>query len=171
MAEEEEAPPEGGGKSKKKLIIIIGGVALLLIINVVAMIFIVQAMKGDEPEEGAEAMAEEPAMPVNAKPNYVSLSPPFVVNFEDQSSVRFLQVSVEVMTRDPAMVAEIELHMPRIRNALVLLFSAQNYQTLSTREGKVQIRAASLKEVQNILEERTGKPAVEEIYFTSFVMQ
>ena len=171
MAEEEEELPAEGGKSKKKLIIIVGGVALLLIINVVAMIFIVGAMKGDEPEEGAEEAAAQPMEEVRAKPNYVSLSPPFVVNFEDQAQVRFLQVSVEVMTRDAGMVAEIEHHMPRIRNALVLLFSAQNYQTLSTREGKVQIRRASLKEVQNILEERTGKPVVEEIYFTSFVMQ
>ena len=171
MAEEEETQPEGGAKSKKKLFIIIGVVALLLIVNVVAMIFIVQAMKGDEAAAEKEMAAQQPAVPVNAKPNYVSLSPPFVVNFEDQSLVRFLQVTVEVMTRDPAMVAEIEHHMPRIRNSLVLLFSSQNYQTLSTSEGKVQIRKQALKEVQSILQERTGKPVVEEVYFTSFVMQ
>ena len=167
---EEEVQPEGGGKNKKKLFIIIGVVAVLLIVNVVAMFFIVQAMKGDEKTATAEMEAQQ-AAPVNAKPHYVSLNPPFVVNFEDQSLVRFLQVTVEVMTRDPAMVAEIEHHMPRIRNSLVLLFSSQNYQTLSTREGKVQIRKQALTEVQSILKERTGKPGVEEIYFTSFVMQ
>ena len=171
MAEEEEVAPDGGGKNKKKLIIIIGGVVALLLINVVVMFFIVSAMKGDEPEGGEEAAAQETAVPVNAKPQYVSLNPPFVVNFEDQSLVRFLQVTVEVMTRDPAVVAEIEHHMPRIRNSLVLLFSSQNYQTLSTQEGKIQIRRQALTEVQSILQERTGKPGVEEIYFTSFVMQ
>ena len=55
--------------------------------------------------------------------------------------------------------------------SLVLLFSSQNYQTLSTREGKIQIRKQALTEVQSILKERTGKPGIEEIYFTSFVMQ
>ena len=35
-------------------------------------------------------------------PRYINLDPPFVVNFEADSMVRFLQVTVGIMTRDPA---------------------------------------------------------------------
>ena len=166
MAEEDDSVQPPAGKSKKKLFIIIGAVALLLIINVVAMIFIVKAMK-----PAAEEAKPAEAMPQVMAPTYISLNPPFVVNFEDQSLVRFLQVTVEVMTRDPEAVAAVEQHMPRIRNNLVLLFSSQSYQTLSSREGKIKIRKQALTEVQSILEEQTGKPGIDEIYFTSFVMQ
>ena len=34
---------------------------------------------------------------------YVKFDPPFVVNFEAKGMMRFLQVSIEIMTRDPAM--------------------------------------------------------------------
>jgi flagellar FliL protein len=61
--------------------------------------------------------------------------------------------------------------MPAIRNSLVLLLSSQNYKTLSTLEGKEQIRSAALTVIQKILQERTGKPSVEAVYFTGFVMQ
>lgn len=116
--------------------------------------------KGDK-EESASSATE-----------YLSLDPPFVVNFESNpQEARFLQVNVEVMARDPAALEDVKKHMPAIRNSLVLLLSSQNYKTLSTLEGKEKVRAAALSVIQQILTERTGKPGVEAVYFTGFVMQ
>jgi flagellar FliL protein len=61
--------------------------------------------------------------------------------------------------------------MPVIRNNLVMLFSSQTRQSIATREGKEQIRADAQAEVQKILQDRTGQPVIEALYFTSFVMQ
>jgi flagellar FliL protein len=155
------------GKSKKKLIIIIAAVVLLLLVNVVAMVLIVGSMKPEEEEKKEDT----PVVEVLPKPNFIEITPAFIVNFEDQSLARFLQISVQLMTRDPAQVAAIQLHLPRIRNNLVLLFSSQDYQSMSSQEGKIQLRKRALEEVQSILREQLGAPTVEEIYFTNFVMQ
>ncbi len=102
---------------------------------------------------------------------YLPIDPAFVVNFASQGKARFLQVTVEVMTRDPLMPDQITLHMPVIRNNLMLLFSSQSYDGVSTLEGKEALREEALEVVQQILEEETGDPGIEAVYFTSFVMQ
>lgn len=102
---------------------------------------------------------------------YHQFEPAFVVNFEDNNVVRFLQVGMSAMTHDQSVIDELNKHDPAIRNNLVLLFSSQTYQDLSTREGKEGLRKKALKEIQDILKENTGDPGVEQIYFTSFVIQ
>ena len=61
--------------------------------------------------------------------------------------------------------------MPAIRNNLVLLFSSQSYERVSTLEGKEALREEALGVVQEVLEQETGDPGVEAVYFTSLVMQ
>jgi flagellar FliL protein len=61
--------------------------------------------------------------------------------------------------------------MPAIRDRVVMLFSRQQSEKLESPEGKEQLRAEILAGVQGILEEHTGSPGVEAVYFTSFVMQ
>ncbi len=102
---------------------------------------------------------------------YLALDPAFVVNFEDQGVVRFLQITAEVGTHDPLALDAVKLHMPIIRNNLVMLFSNLNLANVTTREGKEKLRADALVEVQKVLQEQIGEPGVENIYFTSFVMQ
>ena len=94
-----------------------------------------------------------------------------MVNFADDSEVRFLQVTVELGTREPDMVEKIKEHRPAIRNSLVMLFSSQDPLALNTREGKEKLRADTLAEVQKVLEAETGSTGVESVFFTSFVMQ
>ncbi|MBN4079189.1 flagellar basal body-associated FliL family protein, partial [Beggiatoa alba] len=91
--------------------------------------------------------------------------------FASQGKARFLQITVEVMTRDVTVPDKVKLHMPVIRNNLMLLFSDQSYDSVSTLEGKESLREEALEVVQQILEEETGDPGIEAVYFTSFVMQ
>lgn len=103
--------------------------------------------------------------------NYVPFDPAFVVNLGDPEASRFLQVQVEAMSRDPAASEAIKAQMPRIRSALLMLFGAQKIEDLGTREGKEKLQAQVLEEMQKIMKEETGKPSVDAVYFTSFVMQ
>jgi flagellar FliL protein len=103
--------------------------------------------------------------------SYLPLDPPFVVNFQNPGQARFLQVSMEVMSRENGVGDDVKKHMPAIRNSLVLLLSGQSHETLSTPEGKEKIRAMALAEIRKILKEHTGKDGVEQVYFTGFVMQ
>jgi flagellar FliL protein len=102
---------------------------------------------------------------------YHPLEPPFIVNFKDRGRNRFLQVEVQVMTRDPKMIEHLNKHMPVIRNNLLLLFGSQTADGLQSTEGREKLRKAALEEIQKILNRETGHKGVEELYFTSFVMQ
>ncbi|TPW11687.1 MAG: flagellar FliL protein [Halothiobacillaceae bacterium] len=127
---------------------------------------------GAESPQGDEAASEEAPTGEGVNlPAYYKFDPPFIVNFQAQDSLRFLQVTVEVVSKDPAVIKAIETHMPVIRNNLVMLFSNQDFNTISSRVGKERIRAQVLAEIQKILREKINKPGVDEVYFTSFVMQ
>jgi len=127
-----------------------------------------ESEEGDEDSEDGEEDEEDG----ESKPAvYLPIDPAFVVNFASQGKARFLQITVEVMPRDETVPDKVKLHMPVIRNNLMLLFSTQTYDTVSTLDGKETLREESLEVVQQILEEETGDPGIEAIYFTSFVMQ
>lgn len=120
-------------------------------------------------EQGGEA-APSPTAKMPAI--YSKFDPPFVVNFQNKGMMRFLQVSIEVMTRSPATAELIRQHDAKLRNDLLMLLGGQTYETLSSREGKEQLRAEALKAVADVIEGEGGRPdTVEQLYFTSFVMQ
>lgn len=135
------------------------------------------AENADAAEEGGDEAADEEdggdgGEGDKPKPaTYVSLEPPFVVNFEGNAPAKFLQINVEVMTRKPEYAEHIKKHMPVIRNNLVLLFGSQTHDKVNTLKGKEELRQNALTEVQKILEEETGDAGIEALYFTSFVMQ
>lgn len=119
-----------------------------------------------------DATAADKAAARHVEPIYVALDPPFVVNFESNGLVRFLQVTVQAMTEDVATADQIKRHDPVIRNGLLMLFSGQTYESLKTTAGKEQLRVAALAEVRKIVTGQGGQgDNVKNLYFTSFVMQ
>jgi flagellar FliL protein len=123
-------------------------------------------------EEAKKAVAESKGPPI-----YVPMDPPLVASIEDKGSIRFLQVTVELMSRDEHVVANLNAHMPVIRNNLLMLLGGQAIPALTNRDEKEKLRQQALVEVQKIMqanpgegeEEHPGK--VEDLYFTSFVVQ
>jgi flagellar FliL protein len=126
-----------------------------------------------KPEEKKPvASGEKEAKSGPSKPAiYFAFDPPLIVNFDDSQAVRFLQLQIEVLTRDEKVVEAVKLHQPVIRNNLLMLMNGRDYKALMTREGKEGLRTECLKEVQRILKKETGAAGVEDLYFTSFVVQ
>ena len=108
-------------------------------------------------------------------PLYLPLDPPLVASLEDKGAIRFLQVTVEIMSRDEHVITDLKNHMPVIRNNLLMLLGGQSIPSLTNRDEKEKLRQASLAEVQKIMEENKGAEEhpgkVEDLYFTSFVVQ
>jgi flagellar protein FliL len=103
---------------------------------------------------------------------YVPLDPPLLANFEDdRGATRYLQLSLQAMGRDQEEMDAVRQHAPAIRNAFLFLMSTLSFADISSVEGKEKLRAEMLQEAQAILVRNTGKPGIEEIYFTSFVIQ
>lgn len=153
-----------------KTLMLITAALLLVGTSVGATLFLTGGIGMPASAKSEDKAAAKP--PVKSAPIYVELGEPFVVNFVEQGNqIRYLQVRIEAMTRDPAMPAEIARHLPRIRNNLVFMFSGFDYAALGTVAGKQKIRDEALAEVQNVLKQETGNAGVEAIYFTSFVMQ
>jgi flagellar FliL protein len=120
----------------------------------------------------AQRAQAEASAPVRLPAQYVKLDPPFVVNFEAKGLMRFLQVTVEIMTRDQATVDIINKNDPMIRNDLIMLFASQRYEDISTRDGKERLRTEALRVVADVVTAEGGNgEKVEQLYFTSFVMQ
>ncbi|RME32655.1 MAG: flagellar protein [Gammaproteobacteria bacterium] len=162
MAEEKEG--QGGGS--KKLIIIFAVVALVLVGASVAVTLMLVGGK-EEAEPAGEEVVEAPK-----EPHYFSLDPPFTVNLEGGGKrPRYLQITLDAMTYDEEVLEAVKQHMPLIRNNLVMLFGRQKLEELATPEGKEKLRQETLKTIQQVLEQETGKPGVEAVYFSSFVMQ
>jgi flagellar FliL protein len=154
-------------KSKKLLIIIAAAVVVLGGGGAAAWHFLSAgpAKKPTAADAKHEAAPKGPAL-------YVALDPPFVVNFEAEQLVRFLQVTVQVMSRDPETVELVKANDPVVRNDLLLLLGNQHYQTISSREGKEKLRQQALDAVRHVVASAGGKgDHVEAVYFTSFVMQ
>ncbi len=166
----EGAGEEGseGGKSKKKLIIIVAIAVLISIgLAVGATLFF---LNGDNSEEsGAEddAPVEEVKLPAV----YLDIKPPFVVTYDVSGKQRYMQVFVSAQSRDQASLDAMELHMPLIRNKLIMLFSGENFEGLQTPEGKESLRASSLTLINEMLEKESSGSSIEQVLFTNFVMQ
>lgn len=161
--------------AKKKPIMLIAIVAVVALAGGGgAAFFFMGGKKGEETAEHGEkgehgeAKKDEHKSPAL----YVKMDPPFVVNFEAKGLMRFLQVTVEVMTRDAATKDALEKNYPMIRNDLIMLFGSQTYDTISTREGKEKLRLDAIETVGKVIKAEGGdEKKVEQLYFTSFVMQ
>ncbi|MES2672688.1 MAG: flagellar basal body-associated FliL family protein [Pseudomonadota bacterium] len=194
-------------KKKKKILLLIGLAFLLVAISIGATVGVIKLISAkdepaveaandevDEEEDEVKKSDTKKTKSVAAKTKvaavepllpaiYLALKPNFTVNFDVNGRQRFLQAELTVMYRDIEVLKILELHMPAVRNGLVLLLSNQAFDDLQTVEGKEKLRASALKIVQDILikeqldavekpvKEKNKLPNIEQILFTNFVMQ
>ncbi len=102
---------------------------------------------------------------------YIALDPAFIVNLADAGTTRFLQADIQLQIRDADTIAAVALHMPIIRNRLLLLFGQQTSQDLNGRNGKEQLQTQALNEVKSVLKAQQAADKVEALLFTSIVIQ
>ena len=154
------AAPAGGNK---KLIIIAAAVVLLAAIGGGVAVVLKGGDKKVDAEHAEEAVVHEAV--------YIDIKPEFVINFSDRAGhSKYLKCELSVATKEPEIEKAVEKHMPAIRNALVLLLSRQVYEDLMPNEGKEKLRADALVAVQAVLQAQVGKPGVEDLFFSNFVM-
>ncbi len=184
---EAAAPAKKSGKLKW---IIIGVVGLLLLVGAtVGVLYFAGVIGGGADAESEAAGSTEAAsaehgqdakdaknekgaaVDAHAPQIYQPMEPPLIVNFDGSANVRFMQITLQVATRDPLVIEKVKEHTPAIRNGLLMLYSSQDPTVLSTRQGKEALLKQSLEEVNRVLKEQTGNAGVENVYFTGFVMQ
>jgi flagellar FliL protein len=58
-----------------------------------------------------------------------------------------------------------------MQDALRTLFSNQTYDSISSVNGREQLQAQSLDTLKSLLSDEIGNDALDNVYFTSFIMQ
>jgi flagellar FliL protein len=108
-----------------------------------------------------------------AAARYFLLEPTFVANFGHSPTGRLQYLKADVTLRISSDEAEAALrrHSPYLRNSLVLLFSRQDDDAVVSPEGREQLRRDALDAVRAILVQEEGKPYVEDLVFSNFVVQ
>lgn len=182
MAQKDDAKPEKKGSGILKILLMLLGGLVLIGGSVGGTLFLTGALNKDSGEDHAAAPAAGatptahggaplPITPLRGPAIYHPLEPAFIVNFEDQGMLRYLQIGLTTMTRDPRVGDLLTQNMPQIRNDLILLFSNQKLDVLSSVNGKEKLRQQALAQIQGILTREVGIPGVEAVYFTTFVLQ
>ncbi len=165
MAKEQAA--EKAGNLNKLVMLLIGAVGLLLGTAATLALFLTGIVPVNVGEARSARAVEAPLPP----PVYLPLEPPFIVNFERPGRRGFLQITIQVMTREPKVAEALEMHNPVIRNNLLLLFGSKSWSDIDHREGRERLRREALDEINSILEANGATGRLEELYFTGFVMQ
>jgi flagellar FliL protein len=150
-AEAAPAPAPSGGK-KKGLLIIVLAVLLLVALGGGAAWYFLGHKKADATadEGGGESgshKADKKKKKGAEKPIFVTLES-VTVNLSDPGAEHFMQIGIDLKVADAHVADDIKLHMPEIRNGLLLLLSSKKSQDVSTVDGKNQLRA-EIREVVN----------------------
>jgi len=161
-----DAVKDPAAKGKLKLILLLVLALLLAVgLSVGATWFF---MHKSEPAPAPEAAATN----VKAPAIYVSLTPAFVVNFNQNGRQRYMQLSITLQGRNQADLDALSVHMPVIRNNLVMMFSGQGFDTLAASSvGQEMLRQKATAVVQEVAQKEVGKPVVDQLLFTNFVLQ
>ncbi|MDX9873344.1 MAG: flagellar basal body-associated FliL family protein [Spongiibacteraceae bacterium] len=158
---------KGAQASTKKKILVISGLVLLLLLAAGGSALLLNLGTTGSGEPAATANA--PQTPAQAI--YLPLEPAFLTNYTVHGRMRYLQLSVTAMARDQVVIDTLQKHMPLVRNRIVMLLGGQEFETLQTAEGREQLQQAMLKAVQETIEQELGRPGVEQLLFTNYVMQ
>lgn len=143
-----DAAADEGSKKKKKLLLLIGLAVGLIAISVGGTVLALKMLAPPAEDEEEEIVAETKVL---APAIYQTMKPNFTINFNVNGRQRYLQAELTLMYRDATIEPLLSLHMPAIRNGLVMLFSSKNFDELQTPEGKDKLRIEALAIVQNLL--------------------
>lgn len=177
------AKPEKSGGLGRKLVNAIGILVLVIGGNLASNLIVrdflpdlapgAAAMAGDAKDgKGAKKKADKQGPPI-----YFALDPPLVASVDDGQAIRFVQLTVEVMAREQQTLDAVVAHTPVIRNNLLMLLGRKSIPELTSSEGKEALRMEALEEVRSILDKMGPADPdlplgdVEDLYFTSFVVQ
>lgn len=115
------------------------------------------------PMFGAQAQVNNPYVELDA----------FVTNFGEVQTgpLRFLKAEVTLHIAEGGNRIDLEKHKAQIRNDLIFLFKSQRESDLATVEAQTVLAQRALRIVQEAMTKETGHPQVDDLFFTSLVIQ
>jgi flagellar FliL protein len=100
---------------------------------------------------------------------YHDLGAAFIANMVGKP--RMLQVGLQVRSYYPTLSEFLKHNDPALRHAILNLLSTQDGQALKSLEGKDKLREDIKQEINKLINRYQGPGEVDEVFFSSFVMQ
>lgn len=146
---------------------------------------VVRSESEAEPAAEGEGKGAEPALKVGtvSVPNdrfkvdprkyeitYYPMTEAFTTNLADGSG--FLQVGISLSTfYDGKVITNIKRQQVPIRSAVLMALAEQDPALLSTSQGKQMLQRQLTNAINDVLRDKEGFGGVENVYFTSLVIQ
>ena len=127
--------------------------------------------KKEEHGKSKEGENEESVSTSGTTPEFYQIRPSIIITLPSEGKTRYVSVDVDLMTRSKSSIKTLEAYGPLIKSNVVELLSRQSFDTIITEEGKKTILAQVLKTLQTIMSEQAGEPIIEQVLFTSFIVQ
>lgn len=150
-----EAP---AGKSKKKLLVLLALVVVLMGGGGAAAWYFL--LREDTPKVEAELPPKAPV--------FLALDT-FTVNL--QGGDHYLQADITLQVADQIQVDTLKQHMPRVRSRLLTLLSSKHPDELTTPEHKLRLALEIMEQVKHPLHPKGQPQQIDDVLFTSFVIQ
>jgi flagellar FliL protein len=188
---ETETPPKNKGKGKKILLILGtltllgggGGAAALYASNAGLIggnrapsapdtpdLVLKDGVSKSEAARYYSANGDKKVDGTKFQATYYPLSDSFTSNLRDDSG--FVQVGLGVSTYyDAEVIENVKLHEMAVRSAVLLALSEQESTALATPQGKEQLKARLRASINEVLKNKEGFGGIDDVYFTSFVIQ
>jgi len=135
-----------GSKTTTILIVIIA-VLVLVMGGVGAWLFLGGDDGGDSSSSDSAVKEEKNLEPLK----YLTLVPEFVVNFGPGNKVRYLQVDLQIATRDEAALKTISTYRPVLRNDILIVLSGMSFENLKERSGKEALQKTLLNTINKVV--------------------
>lgn len=115
---------------------------------------------------------EEEGEVVAPKAQYLELKPPFVANFgAGPGKLNYIKADISLRVPSSMAAAMIESNNALVRHHIVMTLSGLSEEAMSSPTSQEDVRLAALVAIQEALTEETGEPQVDDLLFTSFVVQ
>ncbi|NIJ09582.1 flagellar FliL protein [Sphingomonas vulcanisoli] len=126
----------------------------------------------DGSETGKASSAPDPAVidPSKYQASYQPMEQNFTSNLRDTDG--FLQVGLGVSTfYDHRVFDNMKRAEMPVRSAVLEVLAQQQAETLNTEQGKAALRKQLTAAINNVLKSQEGFGGIDNVYFTSFVIQ
>ena len=144
--------------------------ALAMVLLVPHGISPASASSKEAKEEAADEGKDKDGKPARVKPKYVPLEPAFVTNFLDER-LRYFRTDITIRASDSDTEEAIRKHEFAVRHVLVMLFSRQTMDSFMSSEGRATLQQDATSEVINILNSENAPSEVQNVLFTTFVVE
>ena len=167
-----ERPREAAAEPKKPIMMIALSVVNMVVMGaVVFMLFQSHKAEKARPKlsDVVEGVHKEDAARSKEEEAYIGKLVPmetFLVNLAGTRGAKLAKINMELEVDGTKVEEELEKRKPQMRDVIIILLSSKTYDSITSKEGKDQLR----NEVKDTVNSFLVKGKIKNVFFTDFIV-